>query len=1003
MSLKKQRVLITVCNDSVENKDRLCGVLKKAAENLGIGINFNFAADAMPSEGQAYDVVFLISAESGKSLFWRKDLCNADCTVYSFLKLPLYGGESEINSVRRFFCENSKGVADFYDCDDTLLYRILTCLSVLTDRPYDICIKGKKLCVCGETLEEINLKKIADFRENEELNRLENLYVCTDMKRYLMQESFNEGDCQQNIYAEYVGIFENLKLLAKTLSERRNALLRAAIIKAIALHDVAKEGKCDEMLYAAFGLFAHCLSAQSEKICDELLSDKNKHPYVRIAAGLSEIALIESRGFSDANEILKKYDIILPLVKESGKMLFALCDYIKFLSFTNFEKAAEEVKSAKEILSGKKQYREIGRLCDIVGDMWYREAGFAFALGYYTESAEAYNVCNKSGSGKCLLQEAKAYAKCAKSLIIEKGLSDGAISMYGKAVEYAEKGCGKYKDELGEIYYSAAFACRCAGDLEGALRYGKAAKDILTPYYLENPAEYAAKLADACSEECAYYMSCDTPKAVKLAEQTIKLRTEAYVIDPVGRAEELAVDYCNFAKVNLADGNVADAYEYAVKSAGIMDRVYSNDPEDSIVAAARTYFDVGNICYTAEKYGDARDYMSKGLRLYGKLYNEAAQLFAEDYADACESYSAACKYGFGDMTEAEQYCKKAIEIRESEFIGQPERQVAALIGLYTDAICYGENKDDLSQIKKYLIKCADKERFLCDENAEECVPAIISAYVRLADYAAKEKDFHTAAEYYSKALKLCERVFNGKNFADEKSRAKLYLFAGLSYYRCGEEDKATGMLAEGVHESKRCCKEDNDIKPLIATACELSGDIYFGKGSYDDALSYYSDAVTACYGNGDETDARLIGKVADCYGRKGETEKQKAFLNLELRCVEKLHKKYDGKYTGYLMSVYASLAHVYANGNDFEKADTAYDKAAQLYAKSDRQKLLQAKICISASGVCMICRNREKAIDYLVKAEKCGNGIESVKYGEEKKKICFDVEKLFRMAGEKRD
>lgn len=1002
-----RRVLIACFDGAADDSEKLKSVCGKAAENLDMDIDLCLDADSLLGRTEIFDVVYLIfgfqsdieNSDRAKSFYRLAD------KVYAYFRVPLRGDKKSVIRAREYFRVKGKGIADFYDCDDTLLYRIVASLaSAIAEKPEELCVSGNKLCLCGEKLKEIDFRQIADFKENEGLCLLEKQFVGADMKRYLMQDAFNEGGCSKEVYAQYVRAAENVKYLRTSLDKRRNSLLRALMIKNTVFSETAKRGiYCDDTLCAASDCISDCRIAESEMLCALLRCDEKREVSARIAAGLIEIELIKSRGNIGDREISDIYGEIMPLVKKKREMPFALCDYVSWLSVSDCDKVADEVKTAKKIFKETGCLKELGDLCRIVGDMWYREAGFGFALGYYTESADAYCRYNKQNSDACLLKEAQSCAKSAKALTIEKGLTDGTISLYKKAVEYAERGSAKHLDELGDIYSAAAFAFRCVGNTDEALHYGKAAKDILTLYYRENPEDYASRLADACSEECAYYLCNDPNYAVKLSEEVVRLRREAYVYDPDGNAEELAVDYCNLAKVKLAAGNVSDAYSCAVKSAELICAVYANSPENSIVATARTYFEVGNICYTAEKYGEAREYMLKGVELYAILCDEAPALFSEDYAEVCQSYSEACKYGFREIEEAEKYCKIAIEIRESGLKQQPEKQLSRLVELYYDAIFYAENKDDSKGIKKYLLGCVDKERYVKDENAEKCVPAIIGAYVRLGNIAAKEADYRGAAEYYAGALRLADRTFCGKKYADEKSVARLYLLEGEAYYRCGEEDKAIGILTKGMLNAKRFFKDDEDIKVLFASACEMSGDIFYKKEETDSALLCYCDAVTASYGSGDEIAARLSGKVALCYGKKGDAEKEKAFLKLESYHAERLHEKYDGRYTGYLMSVYARIAGIYCEERDYEMAEKFFCKASTLKTKGERLKLLQAKICISASGASMSGGKCETALNYLGMAEKRCDALKSVQYDEEKKKIYSNLEKLFRMAGAEND
>ncbi|MDR0919685.1 MAG: tetratricopeptide repeat protein [Oscillospiraceae bacterium] len=259
-------------------------------------------------------------------------------------------------------------------------------------------------------------------------------------------------------------------------------------------------------------------------------------------------------------------------------------------------------------------------------------------------------------------------------------------------------------------------------------------------------------------------------------------------------------------------------------------------------------------------------------------------------------------------------------IRISEFIiGRFNEEETEEIGYICNQTGYlyktqGNYEESLEYYSKALK--------ICGKVFGEDHPYTATSYNNIGFVYDSMGDYEKAFEYYFKALKIDEKVL-GKN---HPSIAISYNNIGLVYKEKGDYDKALEYYFKSLKIREKVLGKDH---PDTATSYNNIGAVYNYIGNCDKALEYYFKAlkiVKTKLGENHPNTAGLYNNIGSVYNCMSDYNKALEYHFKALEIIEKVL----GKEHPYTASSYNNIGAVYNNMNNYDKALEYLNKALKI-------------------------------------------------------------------------
>jgi tetratricopeptide (TPR) repeat protein len=256
----------------------------------------------------------------------------------------------------------------------------------------------------------------------------------------------------------------------------------------------------------------------------------------------------------------------------------------------------------------------------------------------------------------------------------------------------------------------------------------------------------------------------------------------------------------------------------------------------------------------------------------------------------------------GNYDSAIMYCEKASKI----FLD------------HQDSLKYASSLDLLSSIHNeqgnyfLTVKYATEAAKLFHKYGDELREA--DALVKIGDGYDVQNDYHSAIQYYNQAIELYQE-HNDKHWANFTTQ-KL----ASTYLALGKIQKADSIIDQSVIIS-----DSLGAVQTLSEAYSIKGDIYFEKGDYDVALSYFERALASNKAASDSTFiATQFVSIGRCYQSLGMFEKaRKSYL-----AVLPISLRMDVKEN--IRTIYFQLAEIYEQENNVGMSYSYYKKFTEL-------------------------------------------------------------------------
>ena len=187
------------------------------------------------------------------------------------------------------------------------------------------------------------------------------------------------------------------------------------------------------------------------------------------------------------------------------------------------------------------------------------------------------------------------------------------------------------------------------------------------------------------------------------------------------------------------------------------------------------------------------------------------------------------------------------------------------------------------------------------------------------------RTFYKASEYFTKALKIREKVLG----TDHIDTAYSYDNISFFYTFNGMYDKAIECLIKALEVYERVLETDD---PYISRTYNNIGSVYARLCDYDKAFEYYIKALEIQL-EIPGTDPLLIQEsyvnISDVLDEKGEYDKALEYYNKVLE----FRKKEDGTDHPYTAASYERIGSIYYNKGEYDKALENYNMALAIYEK----------------------------------------------------------------------
>ena len=641
--------------------------------------------------------------------------------IYTYFKI-IKDGEGE-QSLYEFMKKLDEVFGHYYgsfDHVDTIKLRILLSLKLREMDFLEIKSEDGKCVVDGKAV--MSLNNVAEFQNNSNLAELQNEFKEIEQRYYEMKPIYAKGGCDDTFYREYCKIASRRQDIIDEIEQLQKAIFNMSMrMSTDETHGEVTPRQKEAYRLFELGDYDGCMAV--------LDADEIKNDYLRKIKMLEEQKATVCRKFIRENktaidilmamtnyqgrfdEIVRRYEDIVPVALAEGLELDVVYDYVDYLQEQNNYKKAIKI--------GEKLNEH---------PVWNKEKSDYEKTSLYNLLGVLYNdVSQSKKSENYYLKAVKLYERLVK--ISPKDFNaDLAIGYNNIGVLYQNQG----DDKRAEFYFLKAIEIR----------------EVLAK---ENPEKFNSDFASSCNNLGIFYNNQSNYKKAELYFlKAIEIREVLAKENPEKFNSDLALSYNNIGVFYDDIGNYKNAEKYYHKAITLYEKLALENAERYNPDLAMSFNNIGVLYCVQGDNKKASTYYIKAIELYEIIAKENLEKFGSDLAGSYINVGIFYK-NQNDYDTAQDYYFKAMKMIEMLAKENPQRFNPDLANCYINVGNLYYACCDYKKTKDYYLKAIELYKSLTKENSENrFVPDLAGSYYNYAMLIDDEN-------YFAKALTIAKQ------------------------------------------------------------------------------------------------------------------------------------------------------------------------------------------------------------------------------------------------------